>query len=415
MKIVIVNIRFFISGGPERYMFNIIDVLQANGHDVIPFSVKHNLNEPTEYQSYFLDQMGSGDEVYFNKYKKSNIKDLIRLTGRLFYSFEAKRKMAKLIQDTRPDLVYILNFQNKISPSIIDAIKKYNIPVVIRISDFGMICATNLLYSYKDQKVCEKCLEGNNLQIIQKKCFHNSYIYSALKYLAYRLHKFLKIYNKVDAYVIPSKFTRSKYIEYGIPEKKIFRIPTFFNFKNGLGKISYEDFALYVGRIDPDKGIKVLVDAFIGTKYNLNIIGFSMSDYQDFIIEYLNGKQHNISFLGRMDFKDIIPYLQKCRFTIISSEIYDNFPNAILESFAYKKPVIATDIGSLGELVEHERTGLLFEYRNSKDLQEKVKELFNDRTKAQFLGENGYERLKVDFSKKSHYESLIKLFISLTK
>lgn len=412
LKIVLVNYRYFISGGPERYMFNIKEVFESQGHVVIPFSIKHNLNVASEYEPYFLDQIGTGNEIYFNEYKRNNFKDIIHLIGRLFYSFEAKRKFSKLIQDTKPDIIYILYFENKISPSIIDAAKKNNIPVVLRISDFAMICAANIFYLYKRQEICEKCLKKSKYHLVINKCSHNSFLNSTLKYLSYILHDVLQIEKKIDAYVIPSNFTKSKYIEYGIPEKKIFHIPTFFNFKNDQYSIDYGDFALYVGRIVPEKGIMTLVDAFIDTDYQLKIIGFSMSDYEESIIKYLSGRKHNISFLGKMNFNEIEPYLQECCFTILPSACYDNFPNAILESFAFKKPVIATDIGSLKELVENEKTGLLFKYLDSKDLQNKAAKLFSDKDRAKQMGENGFNKLKIEFSKEKHIESLLNLFNS---
>ncbi|HEY5122567.1 MAG TPA: glycosyltransferase family 4 protein, partial [Ignavibacteria bacterium] len=161
------------------------------------------------------------------------------------------------------------------------------------------------------------------------------------------------------------------------------------------------------------KGIKILVDAFIGLDYQLKIIGFSSSNYDELIIDYLKGKSHEISFLGKMSFEEIVPYLQKCCFTILASEIYDNFPNTILESFAFKKAVIATDIGSLKEMVENEKTGLLFEYRNSSDLRNKVKELFSNKEKAKRLGENGFIKLNDNFSKEDHVNKLINLFENL--
>jgi glycosyltransferase involved in cell wall biosynthesis len=413
MKIILVNPRYFISGGPERYMFNLKEVLESKGHKVIPFSVKHNLNESSEYEPYFLDQIGTGNEVYFNEVRLTKFRDIRHSLGRLFYSVEAKRKLSKLIHDSRPDLIYILNFENKISPSIIDAAKKYKLPVVMRISDFAMICAANVFYLYKKREICERCLVKGKYNLVIHKCSHNSLLNSILKYFSYLLHDILKIDKKIDAFVIPSDFTKGKYIEYGIPESKIFRIPTFYNFKNKEHLIEYRDFALYVGRIDPDKGIKTLVDAFIDTDYKLKIIGFSMSDYEDTLIRYLSTKKHNISFLGKMSMNEIEPFLEKCRFCIVPSEWFDNFPNAILESFAFKKPVVATRVGSLTELVEDGKTGLVFNYKDSKDLLNKVEDLFADKSKARLMGENGYKKLKNEFSSENHVESLLKLFASL--
>ncbi len=415
MKIIIANLRYFISGGPERYLFNIKHLLESYGHVVIPFSIKHNKNEPTVYDSYFLDAMGSGEEVYYKDYRKNNFTDIRHLFGRLFYSFEAKSKFSKLIRDVQPDLVYVLYYENKISPSIIDAAKKYKLPVVLRISDFGIICATNHFYQGRKQEICEKCIKKDRRHLVINKCFHDSYSYSLLKYFSYLLHDFLRIQNKIDAYVIPSEFTATKFVEHGIPREKISHIPTFFNFKNNPGNIHYGDFALYIGRIDPEKGINTMIDAFVDTEYPLKIIGFSSSDYDSKMIQYLKGKKHNISFLGRMDFDEMAGYIQECLFTILPSECYDNFPNAVLESFAFKKAVIAANIGSLRELVEHEKTGLLFEQRDSVDLRNKMIDLFTNKDKAQVLGENSYVKLMDEFSQENHYGKLMNLFESLIK
>ena len=53
MKIILVNYRYFISGGPERYYFNIKEILERNGHEVIPFSIKSSRNLPNDYEKYF--------------------------------------------------------------------------------------------------------------------------------------------------------------------------------------------------------------------------------------------------------------------------------------------------------------------------------------------------------------------------
>ena len=97
MKIVIVNYRFFISGGPERYLFNIIKLLESKGHTIIPFSIKHNKNEPTVYSEYFLNAIGEGNEVYANEYQKTDIDTIKKTMGRMLYSMEAKKKLEHLI------------------------------------------------------------------------------------------------------------------------------------------------------------------------------------------------------------------------------------------------------------------------------------------------------------------------------
>lgn len=406
MKIALVNYRYFISGGPERYYFNIKEILEKNGHTVIPFSIKSSRNIPSDYDKYFLETVD--DEVYFSQSRKS-IKVILKSFTRMFYSFEAKHNFKQLLKDTQPDLIYIMQMHNKISPSILDAAKEMNIPIVHRISDFQYMCPNALFYNDK-KGVCEDCLKNKRFNCIKYRCVLNSPIYSAIKMAAKWIHDVMKITKKIDAFVVPSSFTLGKLQEYGIPKNKLYHIPTFFNLKEENPIVEYKPFILFVGRIEKQKGLMTLIKAFENTNYNLKIIGFSNDGYEDELKNYLVGKKHNIEFLGRKNFEEIIPYLKNCLCTTVPSEWYDNFPNVILESFAYKKAVIATDFGSLPELVHNNETGLTFKYANINDFKEKIVYIFEHNEEAKKMGENGYKQILSSYSPTQHYTQLIQLF-----
>ncbi|MEP7108284.1 MAG: glycosyltransferase family 4 protein [Ferruginibacter sp.] len=418
LKIILVNYRFFVSGGPERYMFNIIDLLQKNGHEVIPFSIQHARNKPTTYDSYFMSPLGHGDEVYAKEYKKTNLKTVFTALSRMLYSFEAKKKLGILIEKVNPDLIYVLHYQNKISASIFDAAVRYNIPVVNRISDFGLICANSLLFRNKQKDVCERCIHGSKWNAVKYKCVNDSYVYSAIKAASLELAEHVvHVKSKIKAFVVPSSFTILKLAEYGIDKAKLHHIPTFFNNQDFQEpeRITYKPFALFIGRIVQEKGLFTLIRAFVNTDFNLKIIGITTTGYQEELELYLKGKRHNIEFLGRKSFKEIIPYLQTCAFTIVPSENYDNFPNTVLESYAYKKAVIATNLGSLKEMIINEKTGLLFIQQDFIDLQEKVSFLLDNPGLCQEYGTNGFNRLQEEYSSEMHYKKLLKVFNSVLK
>lgn len=411
LKIIIVNYRYFISGGPERYLFNIKELLEQKGHTVIPFSVKNMHNRPSEYEEYFLSPIGDGNEVYFKEYKKSSLKTVVKTFSRMFYSFEAKQKLGTLIKTTKPDLIYVLQFQNKISASVFDAAKKNKIPVVHRISDFGHICANNIFYLYNKGTVCEKCLHGSRLNAVKNKCVQNSYMYSLVKVASLTLQDILRIRKKVAAFIIPSKFTISKFVQFGVAPEKITHIPTFFNQTSQTNAtIEYENFALYIGRVDQDKGLMTLVKAFELSGHKLIVIGGSSTKYDLLLKAYLKDKEHNIEFLGQLDFAQIEKYLSKCLFTVCPSEWYDNFPNTVLESFAYHKMVIASRLGSLAELITEGDNGLLFKVGDYQDLKEKVTTVFNDPEMAVRMGNNAYTKIGNEYSPETHYASLVSVF-----
>jgi glycosyltransferase involved in cell wall biosynthesis len=392
-------------------MFNIIEVLEKNGHKVIPFSVKSNYNIKSEYQDYFLSAIGTGNEIYAEEYSKRDLKTILKVLSRLIYSFEAKRTIEKLILKEKPDIAYILHYQNKISCSIIDVLYKLNIPIVHRISDFGHICANNIFYMYSTNEICELCLTGTKFNAVKNKCVKYSYFYSAIRALSLKFQEINKTHNKIDYFIFPALFTLNKYKQYGIPARKCIHIPTFFNFsENDVENIKYENFVLYVGRIDPDKGLMTLVKAFSNSDINLIIIGFSTNGYDDILKEYLKGKKHSITFLGKRRFDEIKDYLKRCLFTVLPSECNDNMPNTLLESFAYKKTVIASDIPSLKELIIDGQTGLFFQKANATDLKDKVEYLIKDKNSCIRMGEQGYELVKHNYTLQIHYKKLFEVF-----
>lgn len=417
MRIALVNYRFFVAGGPERYMFNIIDLLEKEGHEVIPFSVKHKKNAPTKYEKYFLSPIGCGDEIYFSDVKKS-LKDYLKSFGRMVYSFEAKKCFKKFLQETKPDIIYILYFQNKISCSIVDVAYKMGIPVVQRISDYSLLAPCGHLYDLANRCICEKCIKNGLKNALSNRCIYNSIAHSAVKSLALLIQKFQKTSTKVSKYIFPSSFTLKKFIEAGFEESKLIHIPTPFNqnIVNPNIAIEYQPFALYVGRIDPDKGIETLLDAFVDTDYPLKIIGFSSTEgYDDLMKQKIAGRKHKIEFLGRKDFNGIQEYLSKCLFTVVPSEWYDNLPNTLLESYAMSKCVVATDVGSLTENVDDGKTGLLFHYKDSAKLREKVSFLFDSPQVAMEYGANAKRRLDEVYSMDVHTKTLCGILKSVVK
>ena len=339
---------------------------------------------------------------------------ILKSFTRMFYSFEAKQKMKKLLMDTKPDLVYIMQYHNKISPSIIDAARSLNVPVVHRISDFQYMCPNALFYNDKIG-VCEDCLKGKRWNCVKYKCVLSSPVYSGIKMLAKWLHDMMKITQRIDAFVVPSEFTLKKLNEYGISQEKLNHIPTFFNLKEVNPLVEYKPFVLFVGRIEKQKGLMTLVKAFENLPYNLKIIGFSNDGYEDELKKELEGKKHNIEFLGRKSFEEIVPYLKSCLCTVTPSEWYDNFPNVVLESYAFKKAVIATDFGSLQYMIEDGKTGLKFKYANVGDFREKIQWMFEHVEEAQKIGEAGYRLIETKYSPQTHYETLITLFNKVLK
>ena len=377
MRILLVNYRYFISGGPEKYMFNIKKMLEGNGHEVIPFSIHSNKNVETEYSKYFVEPIGGRDATYFDEVKKTP-KSIWQMLTRSIYSIEVEKAIKKEIRDVKPDLVYIIHFVNKLSPSVITGAKKMGIPVVLRLSDYFLLCPRfDFMYQ---KKICEDCLTKGYRSCIKKRCVKASLFASVIRVFSMKFHNFIHVYRGVDAFITPSKFLKTKLVENGFDEKKITCIPTFTASKSEVGKPQVGVYGLYFGRITEEKGVDTVIKAYEKLPgYELKIMGDDTTEEAKRLKLYVEQRKiKNVEFLGFKSGIELEKVIKGARFTLIPSIWYDNLPNTALESFQYSKPVIASNIGSLPELVADGVNGFLFEAGSDRALVEAIKKFDDD-------------------------------------
>jgi hypothetical protein len=148
MKILLANKYFFIKGGAENSFFATTRLLEKKEHQVIPFSMRHARNHSSPYSDYFVSHIDFEDRSLATVLK----------TPRIFYSFEAKRKIKALIDRENPDIAHLNNIYHQISPSIIHALKKNKIPVVMSLHDYKMVCASYSMLA--GDTICEACAGG---------------------------------------------------------------------------------------------------------------------------------------------------------------------------------------------------------------------------------------------------------------
>lgn len=412
MRIILSNYRYFVSGGPERYLFSIKDLLENNGNIVYPFSVKSQRNVSTQWEDYFLSPIGDGDAVYFQNYRK-NIRLFFKLIGRLYYSPEGYFKSKRYAKNVNSDIVYSLHFLNKMSPSIIDGFKAANIPIVSRISDFSLICPQALLTN--TGKPCEACIKERSLfPAIKKKCVYGSLIGTSVKVTSMLFHRLFNIISKIDAFVCPTKFTMNKYEEAGFNKKKLHHIQTFIDCSDITPNYTDNSYILYFGRIVEEKGVRILLDAYKripSKKPRLLIIGdIGVNDYAKETVKMYEDVAKFINFLPK---KSLYKYIEHCCFVVIPSLCYDNLPNVLLEAFAHGKAVIASKHGSFPEIVIEGENGFLFEPGNPEHLKEYLIWAIEHKDKIREMGKNARKNLEENHSPTIHYQRLMEIFEAL--
>lgn len=408
MRILIVNYRYFISGGPEKYMFNIKKMLEQNGNEVIPFSIHSNKNVETKYEKYFVEPIGSRDATYFEECKKTP-KVIWQMITRSVYSLEVKNAIKRIIRDTNPDIVYTIHFINKLSPSVLVGAKEMGIPVVSRLSDYFLLCPRFDFLSNK--KICEECLTCGYRACIKKRCVKGSLFASLIRVFSMKVHKRLNVYRNVDAFITPSQFLKNKLVKNGCDAEKIYCLPTFTISKSDVGVAQVGAYGLYFGRIAEEKGVDTVVKAFEKMpERQVKIMGDDTTNEAQRLKKYIADCQiKNVEFLGFKSGVELENIIKGARYTLIPSIWYDNLPNTALESFQYSKPVIASNIGSLPELVVNSENGYLFEPGNVVQLVEKIC-LLDDDELVRKMGANSRMQLSEKFAPQKHYDELIGVF-----
>jgi len=412
MKVVVCNYRYFITGGPERYMFSLFDLLRRKGHEPIPFSVAYAKNRATDYSKYFVKPPGNPEHVYFNEMQLS-FAEKVRAAKNVIYSHEAKNKLEWLIRDTKPDIIQTLQIHTVLSFSIIDAAEKYGVPVISRLSNYQLMCPAE--HFLRDNQVCEACTKSL-FNAVKYKCVQNSLPASALRATALWYHRWKKTFDKIDRFIVPSQFLRRKMIESGFSEDKVIYVPSFLNLNEFEPSYESNGYIAYVGRIAVEKGVPDLIQAFGNLRSNkkLLLIGNYENPEGQKVRRYIDEANiKNIEFLGYQPLEKIKELVKNAMFTVCPSIWFENSPNSIYESYALGKPVLGTRIGSIEEQIIDKKTGLLFEAGNIQDLSEKMAYLINHRTLLQQMGKEARKIVEAEHSPEMHYNRLMSIYQNL--
>jgi glycosyltransferase involved in cell wall biosynthesis len=221
--------------------------------------------------------------------------------------------------------------------------------------------------------------------------------------------------NLIDLVVTPSSFYRDKLIQYRFPKEKVVHLANFVDIDSFKPVFEPEPYFLYFGRLSEEKGITTLVKAMQTVNSGTLLIAGSgpMENEIRRIIDK-NGLT-NTKLVGFQDKIQLQSLIQKSMFTILPSEWYENGPMSILESFAYGKPVIGSNIGGIPEHINDGLNGLLFEPKDPDDLAEKINWMMDNRPRTIEMGREARKKAETHYSKKLHIQKILEIYKELCK
>lgn len=402
MKILLANKFHWNKGGSEKYYFELGQLLKEHGHEVAYFSMKNDKNIATGDKEYFVE------EIDLNTGSKLKALDVI-------YSKDNYKKMIEAIEDFKPDVIHVNNFQRQLSASIIKAANDKNIPVVFTAHDVQAICPAITMMD-NDKNVCELCMRGKYLNCVKKSCNKGSKAKSIIGALEGYYYRSNDIYNKKINYIItPSEFYRTKFIEDGTKPEHVEAIHNFIIASDYDVKTEIGDYALYFGRLSKEKGINNLIEAFAKCKDGKLYIageGPEKDNIEKFIKDNKLGKR--VKLLGFLNKEQMTEQVRKARFIVVPSIWYENCPYSVMETLAIGKPVIGANIAGIPELVINNENGFTYKYDDINELSEKMNILFEDDKLVKQFSEKAKE-LSKQYDKEEYYKKINKIYKDVIK
>jgi len=356
-------------------------LLESRGHDVELFSVNNN--------------------------SFSGVLRTTSIACGTLYSIKSRALVEQKIAGFVPDVVHVHNFFPQLSPSVYYACLGSQVPVVQTLHNFRLICPNALLF--RKGKPCESCIDKSFAWPgVAHACYRNSHLGTAVVAAMLGAHRISDTWaSAVHAFISLSNFARSRFIAGGFPQSRLFVKPNFVMPDPLVGSRS-GGYAIFIGRLSEEKGIEMLLSAWAhlpGRK--LKIVGDGPLRN---VVERTNLR--NIEFLGRKPVQEVLELLGAAEFLVVPSQCYENFPMVIVEAFAKGVPVLGSDRGSIRELIENGRTGILFAPDNKQDLAHKAEWLFSRRDELQKMSVAARLTFEAKYTADDNYKQLMKIYES---
>jgi len=402
-RVLVINKFYYFSGGAERYVFEWSAELTRRGHQVAPFSMHHEKNQPTEWSKYFVENRDF--DIGQPLWRK------MKIGAGTIWSPEAARRLEGLLDAFRPDICHLHSFGFQLTSSILPVLRKRRIPVVQTSHEYKLICPNQRLYDLERGKLCVKCAGSGFYHAVLNKCLKDSLGASLLACAEGYLNDIFDIYNRcLDRVISPSRFLADLLKAYGIQPEKVAHIPNFVDPARFDGALPLEEpnAGVFFGRLSREKGLDTLLTAAKISGVPVHLIG--AGPLEEHLKRRALAENIPIHFRGFVPLGQLLPMVARCGFSIIPSEWYENGPFAALEAMALARPLIVSAIGGLPEFVEEKVTGLTFPPCNAEALAEKMRYLADHPDETRQMGLAARRAVEEKYSLDRHYQAVTAVY-----
>lgn len=369
--------------GEDAVFRNERTLLERKGHAVIPF------------------------ERFNDDIDENGLAKRIRLALEGAWSQRTYDDLSTLLRRARPDLAHFHNTFPLISPSAYAACRDSGVPVVQTLHNYRLVCAGALLT--RDGKPCEDCLGTTLLPALRHRCYRGSVSATAAVVWMLARNRARGVYRTlVDRYIALTKFAASRFVAGGLPSA---RIEVKANFLPDAPDVGPGDggYAIYVGRLSEEKGVRTLLDAWRSLDaFPLKIVGDGPLRHE--LEMRARDASVAVDFLGFRSHDGVLDALRRATFAIVPSECYEGFPMVALEAYACGTPIVASRLGSLDEIVVEGRSGVKFAPGNATDLASEVEALLADRQALHAMRATTRALFDEQYTADANYATLLDIY-----
>lgn len=379
MRILVAHNSYMQRGGEDAVVEAEVALLRHHGHQVTLL----------ERDNHEIGNIGTG-----------------RLALDTLWSNDTVRRCRIAITDFRPDVIHIHNTFPLISPSIYWAAA--GVPVVQTLHNFRLLCPQAMLL--RDGRVCEDCVGHLPWRAAVHGCYRGSRAQSALLGGMLATHRALGTWSgKIARYIALNEFCRAKFIAGGLPAERIAVKPNFADVPTApAGPDGERRGGLFVGRLSPEKGVALLLDAMdLVPGADIRIAG-------DGPLRGLVAARQEPRRLGALAAGAVLDHMGRAAYLVMPSLWYENAPRTLIEAFACGLPVIASRLGALAELIDDGRTGLLFEPGNAADLADRIRWTESNPAELRRMGAAARAEYEARYTPQANYLRLAEIYREAT-
>jgi glycosyltransferase involved in cell wall biosynthesis len=381
VNICVVHNRYREPGGEEQVFAAEVALLKEHNHSVVTYVV-HNDDLPD--------------------------KGPVALAAMTVWNPESGRILYELFKEHRIDVAHFHNTLPIISPAGYYAARRAGAAVVQTIHNYRLVCAGAMLT--RNGHTCEDCL-GKVVPwpAVAHGCYRGSRAASGAVAAMLTAHRLIGTWSRaIDVYIALTGFGKSMLVAGGIPEHRIVVKPNFIDSDSGMGT-GDGNYALLVGRLTPEKGVMVALDAWVRhyPGIPLKIVGDGPLRAS---VEAAARSTQFLEWLGRQPRNRVLELLRSATMLIAPSIWYEGLPLVIVEAFAAGLPVVASDHGSLATIVANGRTGFLFRPGDALDLAKKAGRLHERPDEREQMRNAARAEYVQRYTAEQNYENLLAIY-----